>query len=265
MVIQEEKAARPNVRARVALRPVSAHPPKSAELVARTLRRRIIAGEVAEGEHLPSIAELVESLHSSRPTVREALRILESESLIVVRPGARGGALVRRPDVESAARLTGALLQARGTTLDDVTTARRILEPAAVRMLARRQDPEAIAELQDLVDQEFAAAKDRLLFSLLAARFHLLIVDLAGNQTLSVLNGMLSAIVTAHLEPVDSRSAGEHEQLDRRAARSHAKLVRVIAEGDPDEAGAFWERHLDAVAALIREASGRRTVLDLLS
>jgi len=264
--MQDDTPTKRTTRARVALRPAPVHPPKSAELIARTLRRRIITGALSEGEHLPSVAELVDEFASSRPTIREALRILEAESLIVVRPGARGGALVRRPDIAAAARPAGALLQARGTTLDDVAAARRVLEPAAVRMLAARQDADAIARLRALIALEMDAAADRPLFGRLAAQFHVLLVDLAGNQTLSVLNGMLGAIVTAHLEPTAlARPAEDDERLDRRAARAHAKLVTLIAEGDADRAAAFWERHLDAVAALLREASGRRTVLDLLS
>ncbi len=253
-------------RARVTLQPIAVHPPKSAERIARTLRRRIITGAVAEGHHLPSVGELVEEFDSSRPTIREVLRILESESLIVVRPGARGGALVRRPDVATAARLAGALLQARGTTLDDVAAARRIIEPAAVRMLAARPDPDAIAALRGLVDEERAAVADRVLFGRLAADFHVLLVDRAGNQTLSVLNGMLSAIVAAHLQPAEGgRGGDEWAARSRRAVRAHTKLIDLIVDGEPAAAGSFWERHLDAVAALVAEASGRRTVLDLLS
>ncbi len=266
MASEDDRAGGTARRARVTLRPSAVHPPKSAERIARTLRRRIITGTVGEGEHLPSVGELVEEFDSSRPTIREALRILESESLIVVRPGARGGALVRRPDVATAARLAGALLQAHGTTLDDVAIARRIIEPAAVRMLAAHRNPAAIAELHDLVERERAAVGDRLLFGRLAAEFHVLLVDRGGNQTLSVLNGMLGAIVAAHLQPAEGvRLDDEWVRRSRRAVRAHAKLLDLIAQGDADAAAAFWERHLDAVAVLVAQASGRRTVLDLLS
>ncbi len=71
--------------------------PKTAELVAQHLRRLIVRGEIAEGESLPAEAELRAQFGVSRPILREAFRVLESESLIVVRRGARGGAIVRLP------------------------------------------------------------------------------------------------------------------------------------------------------------------------
>src|SRR2546423_893707 len=66
--------------------------PKTAELVARALRRQIIRRELGQGEALPSESALMEQFGVSRPTLREAFRLLESESLIEVRRGVRGGA-----------------------------------------------------------------------------------------------------------------------------------------------------------------------------
>jgi len=61
--------------------------PKTGELVAGHLRRQIVRGELRPGETLPLEAELMEQYGVSRPTLREAFRILESETLISVRSG----------------------------------------------------------------------------------------------------------------------------------------------------------------------------------
>ena len=82
--------------------------PKMAELVAAQLRRKIVRGELAEGEALPSESALMAEFAVSRPTLREAFRVLESESLISVRRGARGGARVQVPEGTVAARYAGA-------------------------------------------------------------------------------------------------------------------------------------------------------------
>src|ERR1700743_246357 len=66
--------------------------PKTAELVAAQLGRRIIKAELTEGESLPPEATLMEQFGVSRPTLREAFRVLEAEALISVRRGSRGGA-----------------------------------------------------------------------------------------------------------------------------------------------------------------------------
>src|SRR4051794_13190056 len=81
--------------------------PKMAELVAGHLRRQIVRGELAEGAALPTEAALMQQFQVSRPTLREAFRVLESESLITVRRGARGGARVQLPNADVAARYAG--------------------------------------------------------------------------------------------------------------------------------------------------------------
>ena len=60
---------------------------KAADVVAAALRRRIILGELQEGEALPPETA---DLGVSKPTLRQAIRILESESLVSVRRGSRG-------------------------------------------------------------------------------------------------------------------------------------------------------------------------------
>ena len=113
--------------------------PKAAELVASDLRRQIIRGILTAGDALPNETALMEVYDVSRPTLREALRILESEGLVSVKRGAHGGARVHLPDIGVAAKYAALMLQVRGATIEDVFQARRVLEPAAVRMLAERK------------------------------------------------------------------------------------------------------------------------------
>ena len=110
--------------------------PKTAELVASELRNKIIRNELPDGHSLPSEAELVQEYSISRPTLREAIRILESEGLVPVARGVHGGPRVHRPDPRLAAEHFGRLLQNRGTTLSDIFTARLLIEPICARLIA---------------------------------------------------------------------------------------------------------------------------------
>jgi DNA-binding FadR family transcriptional regulator len=84
-----------------ALTPV--HVPKAAELVAQALRARVLSRELVPGDRLPPESALVAQYGVSRPTLREALRLLEAQELLEVRRGAHGGAVVRRPSTRPAA------------------------------------------------------------------------------------------------------------------------------------------------------------------
>lgn len=121
--------------------------PNAASVVAAAIRKQIVMGELSEGELLPSEAELLKQLKVSRPTLRQAFRILEAEHLITVQRGSRGGTTVHRPSGRLAARYLSDLLQYRRVSIGDVFRARMMIEPAAVAQLARHRDDAAIAEL----------------------------------------------------------------------------------------------------------------------
>src|SRR3954452_8605373 len=166
--------------------------PKFAELVAGHIRNRIVRGELVRGEGLPSEAALMGGFGISRPTLREAFRILESEGLITVRRGARGGARIQIPSSDVAARYAGLVLQHRGTTVADVLEARVIVEAPAARMLAERRNRASIANrLQARLDLVGAEEAGRF------HEFNALVVELTENQTLILLTAMLEHISQA--------------------------------------------------------------------
>src|SRR6185436_8397798 len=171
--------------------------PKTAELVATHLRRQIVRGELKEGDALPPETALMEHFGISRPTLREAFRVLESEALISVRRGARGGARVHTPDGDVAAGYAGLVLQFRGATLADVYAARQAIELAAIGLLAQRRSDSVLKPLLANVE-ESEAAEDGVRIVILQEQFHRLIVEAAGNQTLTISEEMIHRIIELH-------------------------------------------------------------------
>jgi DNA-binding GntR family transcriptional regulator len=86
---------------------MSFRPPKTAALIADSVRAEIHAGTLRPGSRLPGEAELMATYGVSRPTLREALRMLEHDEVIEIRRGARGGARVRVPTLRPLARAIG--------------------------------------------------------------------------------------------------------------------------------------------------------------
>jgi len=120
-----------------ALRPARDKPREKPQQIADELRHLIISGELDEGDSLGHEPDLIERFGVSRPSLREALRILEAEGLITVVRGVLGGVVVHRPDHRQAARSAALVLQARNVSLADVYEARTIIEPSAVRLVAQ--------------------------------------------------------------------------------------------------------------------------------
>jgi len=231
--------------------------PKTAELVANHIRRRIVLGQLREGDALPPENALIQEFTISRPTLREAFRILESEGLITVRRGARGGARVQEPSSDVVARYAGLVLQHRGATVVDVLEARLIVEAPAARMLAVRRDRAAVAaRLQEQLDA---------LDPMETARFHefnALVVELTGNQTLILLTAMLEHISQAAALSYSRVGRPDDVALARKAHRTRQKLIDLIAAGDAAGAEQLWRVHLTEAGRVLGEGAGA-TVVDL--
>ncbi|MGC5255702.1 FadR/GntR family transcriptional regulator [Gordonia sp. DT218] len=222
--------------------------PKTAELVAGKLRRMIVDGELKDGDHLPHEAELMEHFSVSRPTLREAVRVLEAERLVEVRRGSRSGARVCVPGPEVVARPASLLLELSGATIEDVFVAREAIEPAAARILAESGSEEAFAELEAMIDEEIPVAFAAGDFGPAAARFHLRMVQLSGNAALALIAGMLHEIFERHTTNVSRdrsfANADAGQERYRLFVRSLRRLIKLIRERDGEAAFAHWNKHM---------------------
>ena len=192
---------------------------------------------------LPPESELMERFGVSRPTLREAFRVLESESLILVQRGVRGGARVTRPTKQTLARYAGLILEYEGVTLKDVYDARVTLEADMIRKLAAERDPDTIAALDAaLLPGQGEMSDERARLAL--AEFHIAIAALCGNKTLQMVNKMLYHLIakaTRSMRPSGTRA----EHAWRRSMKAHAQVVDLIKAGERDGAVEFWRSHLE--------------------
>jgi DNA-binding FadR family transcriptional regulator len=222
--------------------------PKASALIAANLRRRIVTGDLTPGQTLPSETSLMAEFGVSRPTLREAFRILEAESILTVVRGPRGGAKVLAPDGSMAARYTGTLLQYQGTPLSDVYQARTEIEVSAVGMIAGIRGKKSLGPLEDLVADGDGIVDDEEAFAEYSLRFHLTVVESAGSTTLAVLATMLFEIVDTHNALfIASHPPGFERPVNKTAQRAYRKLVKLLQTGDGPAAQRHWRRHLEAV------------------
>jgi DNA-binding FadR family transcriptional regulator len=241
-------------------------PPKreKPQQVADELRRLIIAGELDEGDSLGHEPDLIQRFGVSRPSLREALRILETEGLITVVRGVQGGVVVHRPDRRQAARTAALILQTRNVPLADVFEARTILEPIAVRMVAEARNRGASARrLRALIAKEIESIDDAEEFGRANARFHEELVSMGGNQTLGIMAEMLDEVVARAITVLAQEGAAESKATRQRGVRSQERLVELIEAGDAEGAEEHWRKHM-AVVGRVMLGQQAKTVIDLL-
>lgn len=230
-----------------------------AETVAAELRARILAGDGPGDYRLPTQDQLVSEFGVSYPSIREAIRILETEGLVTVRRGNVGGAEVHRPDESSAAYHLGLALQARRVTLGDLAAGLRTLEPLCTAECARRPDraEAVIPGLEASIERSAGLTDDGAAFTRVAREFHDLLVAFTPNATIRHVVGSLvtlwSAQEQAWAEAMATRGQYPAPAVAAHAVGVHRRIVARIAAGHAEAAERLARAHLSATQALILE------------
>ncbi len=200
---------------------------------------------------LPAESKLMEEFGVSRPTLREAYRILEAERLVSVARGAKGGAYIHAPDPQLISSYTLMVLQSEGTTVAEVYQARMAFEPAAVRLVAQQAQETAPVILREVLTHEREVIGDPVAFAVAIARFHRLLVELSGNRPLIHLWDAMHQVVELHQARVVSvyrRGQNTDEIIGSVSAglKSQERLIKLIEAGDEDQAEIHWRKHMQA-------------------
>jgi DNA-binding FadR family transcriptional regulator len=240
-----------SARTRQASGPQPSRPPAYQEL-ADEIRSQIVSGRLRPGERLPTEPQLCARSGLSRSTVREALRLLSSQHLIVTTRGVTGGSFVAEP---SAERLGDSLVTAlrvlgSGRTLgsDQFLEMREMLEvPGAALAAARRTDADLAALREHLVHPEGSGADQAVLDARLVAygRFHAALATAVHNPLYTVLARPL-------YEPCHLRElcrGGPPDLWPRVSAGQRAVLDRVV-ELDSTGAAEAVRAHLADLRAM---------------
>ena len=212
---------------------------KTHEILADSLRRRIVNGELQAGDRLPPEDELTAQFGVARTTLREGLRVLESQGLLAIRRGRGGGPVVTHPNLEPISMALAVTLQLQHTTIGDLDAARRVIEPQIAGQLARSHDDADLEALERAINRAAVAAdhNDHAAFGLAAAHVHETLVERSGNSTLATLSKLLQGMVLAYY----TRSMVRVDQaMMRRAVRSYRKFLDFIRTGDEEAATSHW-------------------------
>lgn len=238
---------------RVRINPVIV--PKASDVLADRLRDLIVAGGFPPGEALPPERELAADSGLSRGSVREALRLLESEGLLTPRAGRAGGAVVTRPGRESIARSVELFVRSHGMRLGALLDCRLAVEPMLARLAAENRSAAQLAEMT-AIHETFVASVDSVPdYKRINLDWHLAVARASGNEPLMA----LMEAVTAPIRDAQDYRHVTTPDLRRGAVQAHTVILKAIAAGDGEAAFKRMERHVGAYRdiALKREDAAR--------
>ena len=233
-------------------------PLKASDVLANDLRARILEENLRPGSSLPSETELIHDYSYSRGTVREALRLLESEGFIQIQRGPKGGISVRHPDFNLVSRSMATLMVIGETPLVELFEFRKLVEPAAAKDVALHADD---AQRQALTEYMKSAPSAHG-----GAGFHRLLGDCVGNDILRVTLTSLNRIIEWHmgfeqLSPISVEEGRPSPRARRVGDRGWRRRCGRAADAVPHQGvragdGETWQAPgADAAAPLLERAA----------
>lgn len=227
--------------------------PPAYQMLADELRAEITSGRLQPGERLPPEPELCIQTGVSRSTVREALRLLASQHLIVTTRGVTGGSFVAHPDAEQLADGLAMgftlLTNSDGVGLADLLELRRALDVPAAGLAATRRSDEHLDELRAAL---FDPDADDLQTMLVAhAAFHTAVAKATGNPLFELVVRPLY-----HAAFGEEVTTGLPDDYWHRVNEDHRRLIECLVARDAQGSSRISTEHLDYIEAANRELAG---------
>ena len=225
--------------------------PQAADVLAARIRELVLDGALLEGDVLPAERALMADTGLGRATVREALRILEVESLIEPRLGRYGGWTVRRPDRGMVIRSIDGFIRGAGVRFADLLATREAIEPSCAALAAEHRTDTDLAMLDECGVRLRDCVRDLPAYLRENVRWHLAVVVATHNE-------LLIAIMSALGDAIHEGTDIEHFnslQVRRAAIAAHDGVVQAIRDGDAEAARRRMHRHVHA----FREQATRHT------
>lgn len=220
---------------------------KTSEVIARAIVRHVQSQGLERGARLPPEADMIADLRVGRGTLREALRILEVNGFLTLKPGPGGGPIVEGLQGESFGRMATLFFQMGGTTYRELVEARLIMEPVAARLAAEHRSEalsagglEGAATIDDVSDEQ-----DYLLHT---SDFHAAVIRASSN-------GIVSLFCQSLADVYHERVRGVLFPVDRRedVVTAHGAIARAINTGNGSRAEKLMRQHMEEYAAFVFE------------
>jgi GntR family transcriptional repressor for pyruvate dehydrogenase complex len=228
-------------------RPLS--PKRNSEEIAYQIEESIISKQFKPNDRLPPERELAEQFNAGRGAVREALRRLEGQGFVHVKPGRDGGIFVKELDSSGMTKTLLDLVRIGDVHLQELTVVRILIETKILELCIENLDDDGIAKLEENIKTCEALIKDQKSVFGEHQNFHTLMASLSRNR---LLEHFLSAIVE-----ISDTFVKKHSPKWRVIPQSHIKghkaILKGLKERDIEKAKRALLRHLNAVDGTLNE------------
>lgn len=209
---------------------------RASDVIYQQIYQKIVSGELKTGERLPAERELCEQFGRSRPSVREALRMLQQDGLINITVGTNGGAVVQGISLDIAEQPLRKLVDMGAISLNELADYRTYNDKCCAHLAMENHTEKDAALLMDVVDRYGKAVADFKLFEAIDIEFHKVLAQCSHNKLCILITDVVTALCTNMFWSVAAKEM-PHDALiefNQRAFENHKNIANAIINQDKE-------------------------------
>ncbi|WP_083914223.1 FadR/GntR family transcriptional regulator [Alkalispirochaeta alkalica] len=219
---------------------------RASEVIYDQIKEMITSGRLKPGDRLPSERAMMEMLQRSRPTIREALRMLERTGLIRTVAGSNG-AIVQKPNTRSVEQALETALQTQALSISEIWEYRHLNETAIVEWAADRRTARDLEALDSILGQARESLEDPEAFIKYDPLFHAALARASKNTVAYLLSQILaSSMVTLLDQRMAELDMKTQQAMCRKVLAMHEDIVAALRARDKESARRAMEAHIEA-------------------
>ncbi|MCI2393961.1 FCD domain-containing protein [Aliiroseovarius sediminis] len=223
--------------------------------VAEAIKDWVVEKGLQPGDRLPGETELIKRFGMSKGTIREAMRLLQAQGLVVTKTGPGGGSFVGEVSAERAYALLANYFYFKQISINDIYQIRILIEPELAASLAGRLTEDQLGELEAIMASYDAPAKDATeerKQHVASLKFHARLAEFGENALLGFFVDFMTQIL-ADLTVYQRLYTEPNDELWRQGYRHQSNLISALRSGDCESARRIMKEHMLMARRLMQD------------
>lgn len=212
---------------------------RASEEIYNQIRQLILDGEIHPGERLPSERKMMDMMHRSRPTIREAMRMLEREGYIKIYSGS-SGAVVQEINVDNAVQSLETIIQMKHLSIENILEYRRQTENEAARLAAIRRTEDDLEKMKKIIQKAETAIGNPEEFMACDMEFHVAVAEASQNSMYSIMLQVCRNVLGKSLTEILNKGKKSAQKVRYELILDVHKKVYIAVKNQKEEEAAKW-------------------------